>query len=98
MARGNQFYKGIWNRPASTSLVDEISVDDRYKLMEILDRKLRNIPDGVIPKPRQRGSGIQPSKDDLTITDVLDHEAKAVNLPQQVTASNQRASTNTLVC
>jgi hypothetical protein len=36
----------------------------------------------MIPKPRKRDSGLLPSRDDLTLADVLDHEEKAIHLPQ----------------
>ena len=78
----NKLGHGIWFRPASTSLVDYIDIDERYKLMDILGRKLKNVPDEMMNKPRKRDSGLPPSQDDLTLADVLDHEAKAIHLPQ----------------
>lgn len=82
MTSHNLLGYGIWFRPASTSLVDKIGVDERYKLVDILGRKLRNVPNEMIPKPRKRDSGLLPSRDDLTLADVLDHEEKAIHLPQ----------------
>lgn len=82
MPEYNELSRGDWIRPAPNSLVDKFNIENRYRLIGVLLRKLQNIPVGIMPLPRQPGSNAVPSKDDLTITDVLDHETKAINLPQ----------------
>ncbi|KAF2439640.1 hypothetical protein P171DRAFT_501974 [Karstenula rhodostoma CBS 690.94] len=74
------------------SLMASLSVDDRYALRDILRRKLQNIPADTLP-PFKPPPGPSPSsrkrvstEDDdeskfLTTTNVVNHEANAVNLP-----------------
>ena len=82
MPEYNELSRGDWKRPAANSLVDELNIENRYRLIGVLSRKLQNIPAGMMPLPRQPGSSAVPSTEDLTITDVLDHDTKAINLPQ----------------
>lgn len=82
MPEYNELARGDWKRPTTKSLIDGFNIENRYKLIGVLSRKLQNIPAGMMSLPRKPGSTAVPSKDDLTITDVLDHNTKAINLPQ----------------
>ncbi|KAF1966529.1 hypothetical protein BU23DRAFT_315729 [Bimuria novae-zelandiae CBS 107.79] len=55
----NQLGQGKWLRPASTSRIDKIPVDERYKLMDVLARKLYHVPAGMIKLPRKRPQDVQ---------------------------------------
>ncbi|KAL1610157.1 hypothetical protein SLS60_001822 [Paraconiothyrium brasiliense] len=82
---------GNWISAPSWSIVDNIPVEERFALKEILEHKLRDIPAGVVPLPqslaqKQARSNDKRSKavisqEYLTITQVLDHEPNAINLP-----------------
>lgn len=75
------------------SLMASLSVDVKYTLSDILWRKLQNIPAGILP-PFKPPLGLSNTshkhdytEDDdeikfLTTTNVVDHEANAINLPQ----------------
>lgn len=78
----NKLDDASYIRPPSNSVVDQLGVDERYTLKEILGHKLRNIPAGMLFPPPPRKADAVFSRHRLEITEVLNHAPKAINLPQ----------------
>ncbi|KAJ4350382.1 uncharacterized protein N0V89_009003 [Didymosphaeria variabile] len=82
---------GNWISAPSQSIVDNIPVEERFVLKDILEHKLQGIPADLVPLPRSLAQKKAGTGDDsfetehfhryLTITQVLDHEPNAINLP-----------------
>ncbi|KAJ4299130.1 hypothetical protein N0V90_004374 [Kalmusia sp. IMI 367209] len=64
----NLLSTGLWLSAPSTSILETLSVDEKYTLKAALKSKLKNIPAGVLPT-------------ELTIAEIAEHHRRAVNLP-----------------